>query len=407
MFCVPFLQYIVKGSNLQLDQLRIYFILFLLNTSFSYLNVYKSTLINADQKLYIIKTVDFSASVLLNVGQIAILYITRNYIFYLFLNIGITLAKNITLSVVSDKRYPFLKNAKSTGVSSELKKQIIQKTKSNFIYRVSAAIMNSTDNILISMILGTVIVGYYSNYLMIVTAINTFIMLIAQSLLASIGNLNATADPKRKLLIFKSLVFVFWGIGTFCACCFLSMFNDFIGIWLKNYDTQYILPYRDVIAIAFNFFVGCVLTPIWMYRETSGLFSQVKYSMTVAAILNIILSIILGRWIGLAGIILATAISKILTNFWFEPKVLFSNVFDSSSLTYWLKVVKYILCSVLSVGVVMYVSSFIPPTIWGVGLKIIISFIISVMVYICLNANTEEEKYIFGTIKNLCRKRGN
>ena len=66
-----------------------------------------------------------------------------------------------------------------------------------------------------------------------------------------------------------------------------SMFNDFIGIWLKNYDTQYILPYRDVIAIAFNFFVGCVLTPIWMYRETSGLFSQVKYSMTVAAILNI------------------------------------------------------------------------------------------------------------------------
>lgn len=46
-----------------------------------------------------------------------------------------------------------------------------------------------------------------------------------------------------------------------------------------------------------------------------------------AAVLNIIFSIILGKVWGVFGILLATSISRIIISIWYEPKILFGNVF--------------------------------------------------------------------------------
>jgi O-antigen/teichoic acid export membrane protein len=254
--------------------------------------------------------------------------------------------------------------------------------------------MNSTDNILISMILGTVVVGYYSNYLMITTAINAFIILIAQSLLASIGNMNATEDSEKKLTVFKCLMLLFFGVGTFCSCCFLSMFNDFVSIWLVSYGKEYILSNGVVCAITFNFFVSCLMNPIWMFREATGLFKEVKYSMSVAAALNIILSIIFGHIMGLAGIIAATAISKLLTNFWFEPKKIFSIIFGMSSRQYWIATAKYSLCTLLSMAGTMIVCGFLGHTFLSIALKIIISFVFTCLKFTLANMKSPEVMYL-------------
>ena len=63
--------------------------------------------------------------------------------------------------------------------------------------------MNSTDNILISMLLGVVVVGRYSNYLTIVSLVNAVVMLFSDSLLASIGSYNVHATPPKKFFLFK------------------------------------------------------------------------------------------------------------------------------------------------------------------------------------------------------------
>jgi O-antigen/teichoic acid export membrane protein len=255
--------------------------------------------------------------------------------------------------------------------------------------------MTSTDNILIAVILGTVVVGQYSNYLLIITAINGLIMLVAQSVIASLGNFNVTESPARKLMIFRCMLLFFCAVATFCSCCFLSMFNDFISIWIGKVDPDYVLSDYSVYAITFNFFINCVLTPIWMFRESTGLFNQVKYSMMFAAIINIILSIILGNIMGLSGIVAATAISKLLTNFWYEPKILFREVFQLNTKAYWKFILRLLLIALPCLAICVIIGKALPGTIPYIILKIFISGIVTLVAFCLINYRTEEFSYLY------------
>ena len=406
LLCVPFLQFMVNGSTLPLSKLRLYYILFLGNTVCSYLIVYKATLISADQRVFINRIIDFIAALALQALQIIILVITNNYVLYLVSAIGITLLKNGVLSYISNRIYPFLRQHGQRQIDADIKARLKENIKSIFLYKVSATVMNSTDNILISVILGTVVVGQYSNYLMITMAINTFIMLIAQSVIASLGNFNAIESAERKLLILRCMLLFFYFVATFCSCCFLSMFNDFIDIWVGGINPDYVLSDFSVFAITFNFFVSCVLNPIWMFRESTGLFNQVKYSMTFAAIINIGLSVVLGKLIGLGGIVGATALSKLMTNFWYEPRVLFREVFHTSTRKYWLYIARLLGMSLPCMILCTFVGRALNGSIAYTILKIVISGLITGAMFLVFNRNSEEYVYLRGIITNtVLRKR--
>lgn len=401
---VPCLQFIIKDSSLPFNELRLYYMLFLANSVCSYLVVYKSTLIMADQRIYITKIVEFVARMVAEVVMIILLVQTGNYLLYLIANITVTILKNVVLSIIADSVYPFLRGPKSTSqIPDETKKSLIDNIKSLFIYRVSAMIMNSTDNILISMILGTVIVGYYSNYLMIITSLNTFIMLIAQSVLPSIGNFNASGNTPRKLLIFRSSLLFFFVIGTFCVSCFQTMFNDFIFLWIGNEKPEYILSIFDVSCISFNFFVSCITNPIWMYREATGIFKKTRYSMACAALINVALSILLGKFFGLGGIVAATGISKLLTNFWYEPIVFYRDVFNDKIRGYWLYILKLLGISCICIIISVAICFAIPCSIGFMFVKIAISFTITIAIFVLASIKTPEFKFFTNIAKSVLK----
>lgn len=390
MCLVPFLNLIINGSELPLSELRLYYILFLFESACSYLVVYKTTLIQADQKIFVIKIANFIGRMVSEAAIITVLLLTGNYLLFLVINVAVTLAKNLVLSVTADKMYPFLREKAKPLAQGDQKKQIVDNIKSLFIYRVSAMIMNSTDNIIISVMLGTVIVGYYSNYLVVITALNTFILLFAQAVLSSIGNFNASAEPQKKLLLFRSLLLGFAVIGAVCVCCFQTMFNDFIYLWIGKQNPSYILRATDVACISVNFFVSCLLNPIWMYREATGIFKKTRYSMTCAAVLNILLSVVLGRQLGLGGIIVATGLAKLLTNFWFEPIVLYRDIFESKVKNYWGYMGKLLAVVAGCIAVSILACAKIPCG-WGwMFLKILISFLVCGLLFLLAFARSEE-----------------
>lgn len=401
---VPFLQFVIKGSGLPLNELRIYYMLFLANSVCSYLVVYKSTLITADQRIYVIKIVDFIARMAAEGLMIVLLLLTGNYLIYLVGNIAVTVVKNFVLSLIADKMYPFLREKKITSVPIETKRRLIDNIKSLFIYRISAMVMNSTDNILISVILGTVIVGYYSNYLLIITAINTFILLMAQSVLASIGNFNEKANTEKNFQLFKSLLLAFFIVGTVCVSCFETMFNDFIYLWIGKSNPNYILSMFDLGCISFTFFVSCVLNPIWMYREATGIFKKTRYSMTCAAMLNIALSILLGNLWGLGGIIAATGIAKLLTNFWYEPIVLCRDIFKTKLRDYWLYMLRHSITALVCISLSVLACFMIPCGIGYMFLKILISCSITLVIFFVANLKSREIEFFKSIGKNILKK---
>lgn len=341
----PFLDSIINLDT-AIPNVKYYYLLFLGETVTSYLIIYKTSIITADQKGYIVTKNRMLANIIASVLQIAVLVSIKNYVIYLMIRILIPLAANYYSSRVASKLYPFIDDKES--LSKEERRSIWNNIKSMFLYRVGGVILNNTDNILISSLINTTLVGMYSNYSMLITRVTGFTSLIFSSVQASLGNLNVDANEEKKYEIFNILSLLSFWVYAFCSVCFCILFQDFIAIWL---GTEYQLP-QDVVYIAvLNFYFEGVLYPIWCYRQTTGLFHETKYTMLVASTINLILSIILGKQIGLFGIFVATAISRICTNLWYDPYILFKKYFNMSPKEYFMKQLLYILTIIVLVAI--------------------------------------------------------
>ena len=258
------------------------------------------------------------------------------------------LAHNVAISKYADKSYGFIREKHQ--LTSLEKKGIFSDVSSVFLYKIAWSLLNGTDNILISILIGTVYVGLYSNYYTITNNLETLIALLFTSLTASIGNLVATSAEKHRYEIFKTMQMVSFWICGFVVVSLFYLTQDFIQLWLGK---DLLLDNLTLIAIIVNVFFSTCMRPVWTFREGTGMYRQIRYIMFVTAILNLILSIILGKWLGISGILFATSISKISTYFCYEPRVLLICYFpirymSSVSILNW--VIKAVTCTVVMNG---------------------------------------------------------
>lgn len=354
---LPFLQYLVKLPD-NMEYLRLYYFLFVLNSSVSYLYVYKTSIINADQKQYIISIYNSVTAILQNIVQIIILVCFKNFVFYLLVQLFATIISNLFISRKANKLYKIIiKDA--AELAQDEKKKIINDTKSMVLYKLGGTFLNSTDSIYISILLSTITVGLYANYVALENVLNKFVNLIYDAIYASVGNLNATQDSKKQKDVYDAICLMFFIIGTIGFVGYYSVVNRVIGLWIGD---RYCMDQLTVFSLALRFYMPIILYPIWMYRNTTGLFKETKNILIYAGILNLFFSFIFGKEIGLAGIILATSVSRLLTSFWYEPWILYKKVFVSHRYTEYIG-------QVLFSGCVIAVSLVLINTVWPLHLK--------------------------------------
>lgn len=390
---LPFLPYVVNLDR-EIPHLQVYYLLYVANIVISYLMAYKYTIITADQKGYLISAYSLIGSILQTIAQIIILVVFKNFLLYLMVFIIRTFLVNWFQSNKAKKVYPFISGTKE--LDQETKKGIFENVKSMFLYKFGGVLLNNTDNIIISMMIGTVYVGLYSNYLTIIASIYSFTDIIFNSVTSSVGNLNASEDNAWKFEIFKVLNFVVFWIMTFCSVCFLVLFNDFITLWVGE---EFVFGMLTVIIIVFNFFMPGTLTAISIYRDTTGMFKQTKYVFMITALINLVLSIILGKAYGLMGILLATAIARLLTNMWYEPLILFKTYFKKSPLIYFKRQAFYWIVAIVScLSTYLLSRAFHTVSLVNLMLKLMICIVVPNVIILALFFRTKEFEYIYNQI---------
>lgn len=402
---IPFLKYIVN-SDLSQTELIIYYLLFLINSVISYFVAHKIALLAAYQDTRLQKYTMLITNLFAQTLHIVVLYICHSYVIYVAVTVLATIINIVLINIISNKKYPFLKLKKVKKLPKVYREDIAQNIRSTFIYKIGATIVNNTDNILISIMISTAAVGLYSNYFMVVAAIQGFISIITTSLISGIGNLSATGNVKRMKSVFNMLLLIYHVIAIFGAVSLYFLFDDLIPIWLGN---QFLLDKVTVFAISFSFYLTNAISPIWMFREANGLFNKVKYLLIATSVANIALSILLGRIWGMAGILLATSVARIVTQVWYEPKILYSTVFNVSQKSYWLREIWYSILSIIAVFFCWQVAFCLPHSFLWMLLKGVLFLAICILTYGIGNAKTAEIKEILAFSKKFtirkCQKK--
>ena len=333
---IPFLKYLVNLPS-EMPDIYLYYILLLTNSVISYLFIYKTTLLSADQKMYIINRYDIIFQFVLSLMQIIILVVWKNFIGYLASNIICTILSNIMKAIKVDKIYPYLKKKDKTSLSKQEKKQIFSNLFSLSFYKIGGIIQTNTDSIITSIFVGTVTVGYYSNYSTIILSVTNFLTMIFTSLKASVGNYLVSKKDEEQIKLFNLLeVYNYWLVA-FCSICFIVLIPDFINIC---FGEQYILSLPVLIWAVLNFYTSNIRQALWTYRETTGVFKKTKYITIITSIINIGLSILLGYFFGLPGIIAATVIARMIYAWWKEPLVIYKDYFKASPVPYFITYIK-------------------------------------------------------------------
>ena len=323
---VPFLKWIITDVPDVQEDLSVLYILFLLNSVASYVFGYKRSYLIANQKNYIVLLIQHGINALRIIVQIILLYITKDYILFIVTMILATLINNIVSTYITNKRYPWINDYIHQKLTKEERKPIFSNIRSIVHYKAGSVILNGTDNILISVTLQTAFVGLYSNYYLIISAVNAVINQASSGMVASIGNYNVSSSKEDNIIIFKKLYFIsFWLFGLVSIILAVLLTPFVAGIWLGD---AYKLDYSVVIALVLVFYIGSINIIPSMYRTTMGFFKEARNCPILAAVINIVLSVILAKLIGLPGIFFATAIAKLVTYNIIDPYLIFKKGFS-------------------------------------------------------------------------------
>lgn len=401
---VPFLPVLIQDQP-DIEGLTFYYILFLLNSVFSYwFFAYRNSLLQADQKAHIISNYSTLFNLIRSVLQIILLLVFHSFTIYLVTQMICTIAQNVSIAHKVKKEYPIFEKNKDDELSKKDKRKIFRDVKALMLSKVSFVVLNSTDNIIISAFVGLKWVGLLSNFVMITDAVTGIITQITAAIQASLGNYFAKESKEEGYILFKKVDFLNYWLYGFAAIALFTLLNPFVTIWLGE---KFTLNTGVIAALASNFFVAGLMNTLWTFRSTLGLFTQGLYRPIIVAIMNVVLSITLSYPWGSAGVLAATSISRLCVNLWYDPMVLHKYGFNKPLKPFLFKYLRRIVLLIAMGFIMQQISGFIFAEGIGYGnfiVMVILTAIIPNLIFLLLYFRTEEFKYYLNLIKKIVCK---
>ena len=396
---IPFIKYIVDIESVTVDiNVYLVYILFLLETICSYILSYKRSMLYADQKEYITNIIHMGYTILVNTMQLTFLYFTHDYYLYLIIKVMMRLVENIVISSYVNRRYSYLLDNKVTKLDSKTEKDIFQKIRALFFHKIGTFIVSGTDNIIISKYLGLVTVGLYSNYYMIINAVQTVINHIIQATRASVGNLLVTDSKTKQFDVFNKIRFVNFWISCFSSICIFVIMDSFITIWIGY---KFVLPTKVLLVLVINFFIVSSRSTYGAFKEAAGIFYEDRFVPIIESLLNIVLSIIFVKKFGLMGVFMGTIGSGLVLWCYSYPKYVYNKLFGRKIADYIKETIYYFIIFILIAGFTYSLAILI--SFDNVYLQfisnVLIALIVPNVIMLLLFSKDENFKYFINMIK--------
>lgn len=398
---VPFLKYIIKDQP-NIDNLTIIYLLYLSNTVLSYFVAYKQSIFNADQRVRVIHSFRLVFYIVRSILQIIILIFLRNFVLYLLVQVICTFLENLAISLYADHKYSFLREYRMEKLTSEERKPIIKNIKALFIYKIGSTALDGTDNIIISAFDGIISVGLLSNYSLITNSVQMLLSQVTNSLTGSVGNFIAQEKEERYEELLDRITFLYFVLYGGSCVILMACLSTFVKIWAGE---SFVLSFWIVFIHCINMYIYGMMNAVWTFRSTMGLFVHGKWRPLISAVINIVVSIVLAQKIGLLGVILGTTITRITTNVWYDPYIVFKYGLKKKPVKYYLKWIGYLFVICTLVLLMHLFNMYINTTSI---LQLILSAFVAIVsfstIVIILFGRSSEYKYYKSIIINFLKK---
>lgn len=386
---VPLLKYIIRDpGDLSHHELVTYYLIFLFNTSVSYLVLYRFSLANAEQKNYIQTNINAVGNIISVIAQIIVLIVGRSYLLFLLTQSIMLLLRHFFTVFYMNRQYPLLVEKNIVPLSKNEKEPIVKNIKALILHNIASVSVYQTDNILISAFISLSVVGIISNYSMIIAFGTSLISITFNSVVSSFGNLIATESREKQYKTFCTYRFLaFWLYGL-SAILFYILLTPFVSIWLGADKT---IAESVLLLMVINYYMTGQRIALLNIRNAAGAYSKDKYVAVAEAAVNLIASILLAKHIGLPGIYLGAIISGLVSSLT-RPVIIYKDIFQMGAEDYYKDACYFLGVLMMPALALKAIQKFIlfEPTIQNLVLLTILTLIITNLTIIIVTRNRNE-----------------
>lgn len=369
---LPFIEFFVTGDMPDINLYLVY-LLYLFNTVSTYFFAYKRSILQADQKAYICGLYQYFFQIVQAIIQIILLIKTHDFIIYIIIQIICSIVMNIAISNKANKDYSYIKKTVGKPLTKKDKEGITKNIKALVLHKLGGVIVNNTGTLLMSKFVGIGIVGIYANYRMIITSMTNVLYQIVSAFTAGLGNLGAENDKEKLYEIYNVLELGCFWMYSFSTVCIFVLINPFVEMWVGK---EYLFNIGTVALLSINFYILGMRQLVLTTRTALGLFWFDRYKPLIESIVNLVVSLILVKYLNINGIFIGTLMGYVLVDLSIEPYVLFRHGFDKGLKQYYIKYIIELAHMVVTAIITYRICSLITGNTWLI-------FIIKVIVCVC------------------------
>ena len=396
---IPFLPVLIADYE-ALDHVTFIYLLYLTNAVASYLLVYKRTLIDAHQMLFITSLYHNVFLILQYVIQILVLVATHAFVPYLAVAIVCTVIGNIALSRKAVELFPYLEDSDVKDFDS---KEIERNVRAMLLHKVGLVVVNNTDNLVLSSFFGLITVGIYSNYFLIIGSVREVCHEFFLGMAASVGNLGVTSSKERVQKILEAVLMAAAIVYGWTGICLFELIDPFV---LLSFGENYLFERSIVLVLCMNYVVMGLRSPSTIFHDSLGLFYYDRFKSLGEAAVNLLASLVLARLMGPIGVFCGTLISTLVTSSWIEPWVIYRKSLNGSPWRYYMRLFAYglvVACAwALTSGVCALVSGDPLPTML---LRFAVCLVVPTFVFCAAFWRTSEFQLLKNKALTLLQKR--
>ena len=271
-----------------------------------YFGITYQILLQADQKDYVNSIIQMCLVV---INTLVIIVLVK-------INVGIHIVKLASILIFAIR--PLLLNVyvkKKYKINNKCKPDMdsIEQRWDGFGHTVAYFIHKKTDVMLLTLFSSLVEVSVYSVYMLVTNGLNMLISIISSAVQAAFGNMIAREEYDVLDRNFKSYECFINMITVILFTSASILILPFIKLYTNNFvdNTNYIRPlFAYVILLAEG--VYCIRQPYHSIVISSGHYKYTKKGAFIEAIVNLLVSLVLIKPLGIIGVAIGTLVAMIV-----------------------------------------------------------------------------------------------
>ena len=264
-----------------------------------YFSVVYKLLIQADQKSFVVSYVQAITIALNTVVFVVLVRLSRNIVLVKASGAVIYLLQPILFSLYVKRHYRI-------DPSIEVDKDALSQRWDGFWHNIAYFIHSNTDVVILTLFASLKDVSVYTTYLLVINSLKTVVLLFSGAVGPTMGNTLARGVKEEIAYEFDFFEYGFFALTTFLFSAGVVLIVPFIGIYTRGViDADYYQPTFAVVMF-FAEAMFCLREPYVSVVNGAGHFRQTKQYAIIEAVINIVVSIVFVRMLGLVGVAIGT-----------------------------------------------------------------------------------------------------